>query len=135
MNKPLCVGDLVEKAAESLDAARELQAKAHHGFAASRAYYAMFYTAEAALLHKDLQFKKHSAVHAYFNKLFVKTGVFPHEMFDSLKGTSDLRTVGDYSTVRVEQEDAAQAIANAEEFTAAVREYLRREGYELDEPR
>ena len=133
MNKPLCVGELVEKAGESLEAAGDLQAKAHYGFAASRAYYAMFYAAEAALLHKELQFKKHSAVHAYFNKLFVKTGVFPHEMFDWLKGASDLRTVGDYSTVRVREKDAARAIANAEEFIAAVRKYLRREGYELGE--
>jgi uncharacterized protein (UPF0332 family) len=55
---------LVEQARESLDAAKVLQEAGHHGFAASRAYYAMFYIAEALLLGKGLSFSKHAAVHA-----------------------------------------------------------------------
>ena len=35
-------------------------------FAASRAYYAMFYAAEALLQSRGLAFSKHSAVHAAF---------------------------------------------------------------------
>lgn len=133
MNKPLCLTELIEKAAESLDAAGDLQARAHYGFAASRAYYAMFYAAEAALLHKELQFKKHSAVLAQFNKLFVKAGVFPHEMFVSLRTASDLRMVGDYSTTGVSKGEGERTIREADKFIAAVREYLRGEGYELGE--
>ena len=39
--------DLLDEARESVAAARLLQAQGYHGFAASRAYYAMLYIAEA----------------------------------------------------------------------------------------
>ena len=48
--------DLLEQARASLGAARLLLTQGYHGFAASRAYYAMFYIAEAFLLGKDLAF-------------------------------------------------------------------------------
>ncbi len=41
---------LLRKAESSLKAARLLASEAYHDFAASRAYYAMFYAAEALLL-------------------------------------------------------------------------------------
>jgi|1185.fasta_scaffold1398647_1 uncharacterized protein (UPF0332 family) len=41
--------------------------------AISRAYYAMFYLAEALLAERDLEFKKHAAVHAAFGEHFTKT--------------------------------------------------------------
>ena len=50
------------RAKESLAAAKLLHQSGYHGFAASRAYYAMFYMAEALLLGKNLAFSKHSAV-------------------------------------------------------------------------
>lgn len=53
---------LVEQARESLDAARVLTQTGHHGFAAARAYYSMFYVAEAFLAGKGLSFSKHSGV-------------------------------------------------------------------------
>jgi len=55
---------LVQKARDSLKAARLLHANGQHGFAASRAYYTMFYLAEALLLREGLAFSKHGAVHA-----------------------------------------------------------------------
>ena len=41
---------LLAKARESLDVARHIDARGSHGFAASRAYYAIFYVVEALLL-------------------------------------------------------------------------------------
>ncbi len=135
MNVPARVAKRIAKAIESLEVARDLRAGEHHGFAAARAYYAMFYAAEAGLLHKDLQFKKHSAVHAYFNKLFVKPGVFPPSMFKALHAAFQVRTEGDYGISPVAEEEAERTIKEAEEFIAAMSDYLRREGYDLDEPR
>ena len=40
----------------------------------SRAYYAMFYAAKAALLSRGLDLRKHSASIAKFRELFVITG-------------------------------------------------------------
>jgi uncharacterized protein (UPF0332 family) len=56
------VRSLLQKARESLDAARLLLQQGYHDFAASRSYYGMFYAAEAALLRKGLVFSKHAAV-------------------------------------------------------------------------
>lgn len=47
---------LLHKADESLQAAQLLAGQNFHGFAVSRAYYAMYYIAEAFLLEKGLSF-------------------------------------------------------------------------------
>ncbi len=67
---------LMTKAKRSLMAAKNLFSQEYYDFAISRAYYAMFYSAEALLLTKDLKFKKHAAVISAFGREFVKTGRF-----------------------------------------------------------
>ena len=64
--------DLLVQAQSSLEAAKLLRAGGYVGFAAARAYYTMFYVAEAFLLGKDLAFSKHSAVHSAFGLHFCK---------------------------------------------------------------
>ena len=49
---------LLRKAQASLDAARALHSLRFYDFAASRAYYTMFYIAEAMLLEEGLSFSK-----------------------------------------------------------------------------
>ena len=63
---------LLTKARRSLAAARRLVADGDLDFAVSRAYYAMFYTAQAFLLGRGLRFSKHSAVIAAFGQEFAK---------------------------------------------------------------
>jgi uncharacterized protein (UPF0332 family) len=53
--------DLFHQAHDSLAAAKILDAQGYHGFAASRAYYAMFYIVEAFLLGQGLAFSRHGA--------------------------------------------------------------------------
>lgn len=62
---------LLEKAAKSLKTAKSLLQSDDLEFVATRAYYAMFYTAEALLNEKDFGFRKHSGVHSAFGKHFV----------------------------------------------------------------
>lgn len=127
MNKAACVADLRAKPRESLETAREIEANEHHGFAASRAYYAMFYAAKAALLHAGLQFSKHSAVLAHFNSVFVKQGVFPRDIFKAFQKAFNLRTQGDYGVTPVAEEEAVRVIRDAEEFVRTIGEYLKAE--------
>lgn len=109
--------DLLVQAHESLDAAKLLQAQGYHGFAASRAYYAMFYVAEAFLLGKGLSFSKHKGVHAAFGKHFVKTGMVPPEFHRYLIRGMAVRHTSDYGRARsVTREEAAEQIARAEQF-------------------
>jgi len=65
-------GKLLEKAVRAIEAAKILLKTRSADFAAGRAYYAMFYIAEALLLEKGLSYSKHSAVHASFGKFYAK---------------------------------------------------------------
>ena len=66
---------LLLKADRSIEAARVLARASDYDFAASRAYYAMFYVAEALLSEHGLHFRKHSAVHAAYGEQFAKTEI------------------------------------------------------------
>ncbi|MEG3881707.1 HEPN domain-containing protein [Microcoleus sp. herbarium7] len=59
---------LLTKAGESLRAAKLLAANTLPDFAASRAYYTMFYVAEAFLLGEGLTFSSHAAVISAFGR-------------------------------------------------------------------
>ncbi len=84
-------------ARESLEATRLLHGAGHFGFAAPRAYYAMFYVAQAFLLGKGLAFSKHSAVIAAFGRHFAKTGIVPRDLHHQLIDAAEVRHAGDYS--------------------------------------
>jgi uncharacterized protein (UPF0332 family) len=51
---------LLDKAESAIGAAESLLRDGYLDFAVGRAYYAMFYAAEALLAEKELEFKKHS---------------------------------------------------------------------------
>ena len=53
---------LLAKAKESLDAAELLRSRNYFDYAASRAYYSMFYVAEALLAAQGESYSSHSAV-------------------------------------------------------------------------
>lgn len=59
---------LIHKAHRSLAAADRLAKDDDLDFAVSRAYYAMFYAAQAVLLSRGLRFSKHAAVIAAFGQ-------------------------------------------------------------------
>jgi len=80
----------MEKARRSQRAAAKLFKDGDVDFAASRAYYSLFYTAEARLFSRGLSFSSHSAVIANFGKEFAKTGMlnpkFHHYLTESQWG-------------------------------------------------
>ena len=117
--------DLLEKAAESLAAAGYLLAGGYPDFAASRAYYAMFYVAEAALEGEGKSYSKHSAVIAGFGRNFVKTGRAPAEFQRFLTTGQALRHAGDYGAPRaVSDADAREQIEHAKRLLEWARETL-----------
>jgi uncharacterized protein (UPF0332 family) len=118
---------LLEKASESLEAAKSLFEDGHYGFSAARSYYVMFYAAEAALLYKDLQFSKHSAILSSFNKEFVKEGVFSASIFKSLQKGFDLRQQGDYGLIPVEEREGKKIMEEARVFLQSIIDFLRKE--------
>lgn len=116
---------LVEKASTSLRAARLLAAESLFDIAVSRAYYAMFYVAQAFLLEDGLTFSRHSAVIAAFGQRFVKTGRIPAEYHRFLIEGMDSRNVGDYGLgVALSKEDAAKQIERGERFLSLAQKEL-----------
>lgn len=108
---------LLQKSQESLQAARLLAEQGFYDFAVSRAYYAMFYVAEAFLLGEGLAFSKHSAVIAAFGKQFVKSGRLPQEFHRYLIEGESSRHAGDYSLKSgLSKDDADEQIERAEKF-------------------
>lgn len=87
---------LLHKARRSVESARMSVKHGDYDFGASRAYYAMFYVAEALLLGKGLRFSSHSGVHAGFGEHFAKTGLIDTRFHRYLLDAADLRTQGDY---------------------------------------
>ena len=57
----------IDKAKESLAAAELLLGQGYAEFAASRAYYAMFYVAEALLASRGQSYSSHAAVQAAYD--------------------------------------------------------------------
>lgn len=117
--------ELLQKSRESLAAARVLLEQGFADFAVSRAYYAMFYTAEAALLKKGLAFSKHTAVIAAFGQNFAQPEVLPKHLHRYLLDAFDIRQVGDYGVPgAVGEERAKRVIAWATEFVEAAAHFL-----------
>ena len=109
--------DLLLKARQSLSAAKLLLNNSFPDYAASRAYYAMFYIAEAFLDGEGMSFSSHAAVIGAFGREFARTGRVPAEFHRFLIDAQDLRNSGDYGgldTVTVEQ--AAEQINCGEQF-------------------
>jgi len=117
---------LLEKAQRAIQAAQTLLAAGNlPDFATGRAYYAMFYIAEALLEEKDLHFSKHGGLHGAFGEYYVKTGLFDPKFHRWLLNAFDQRIEGDYSVdVIAVTEDAEKLIAQAKEFLEAGLKYL-----------
>lgn len=120
------VRELMDKAARSLKTAEKILKDGEVDFAGSRAYYAMFYVAEALLLQRDLSFSSHSAVTANFGKEFAKTGVLNPKFHNYLIKAQDRRNIGDYAIgTHLTKEEVLEILAWAKEFIKAAESYLK----------
>ncbi len=116
---------LLNKASRSIRAAEKLLADRDIDFAASRAYYAMFYIAEALLNERELKFKKHGGVHSAFAEQFVKTKELDPKFHSWLADAFDERIQGDYNVEsEVDSEAVTTMIQHAKEFLQEARRYL-----------
>lgn len=87
---------LIAKAQSSLAAAQSLAEQGFYDFAASRAYYTMFYIAEAFLWERNLSFSSHAAVISAFGREIARAEIVPKSFHRFLIDAQDKRTQGDY---------------------------------------
>lgn len=119
------VREIIRKAERSLGAASSLFATNDFDFAVSRAYYSMFYMAEALLLTKGLSYSKHSGVLSGFSQHFIKPELLDYKYYDMLRFAFEQRTIGDYRFLQeVSKATAREVIDNAREFLKTTKEYL-----------
>jgi uncharacterized protein (UPF0332 family) len=116
---------LLQKARDSRQAAALLAGAGFRDFAAARAYYAMFYAAQALLLERGQSFSSHSAVIAAFGREFAKTGVLHPRLHRYMLDAQDLRNVGDYGIERpISAAQVTEVFAWADEFISAAEQFL-----------
>ena len=120
----------LRQAEESLDEAKYL----FDGYKSprsviNRAYYAMFYAVLAMLVFESYSSSKHSGVLSYFNRQYVKTGLFSEDLGRALNKAFDLRQRGDYrEEVVLTREQVAPFLNRAKEFVDFVRVFLKESG-------
>lgn len=113
------------KAIRSLEIANLLRERGDHDFASSRAYYAMFYMAEALLWSLGLTYKSHSQVIGVYGREFAKTGKLDPKFHQWLIAAENWRKKGDYDTrTMMETQDSLQLCVRAKEFIDAAEKYL-----------
>lgn len=109
--------ELLLKARQSLAAAQVMLDNGFPDYAASRAYYTMFYIAEAFLEGEEMSFSSHAAVISAFGREFARTGRVPVEFHQFLIRAQNLRNAGDYGSLNaVTVEQATEQITHAEQF-------------------
>ncbi len=93
--------------------------------AVSRAYYAMYYAAEACLLSVDERVSSHKGLITQFGRRFVKEGIIEVAYGRMLSTIYQKRQLGDYEiSYTLSEAETSEAITNASAFVERVKMYL-----------
>ncbi len=112
----------LRSATESIEAAELLLSKGFTGIAASRAYYAMFYLAEAFL--KGQEYTKHTGVIGAFGRDLAKHGLVPQRFHRYLIDGQTARLLADYRGMFHWADEALLQIERAHEMLDFARQYF-----------
>ena len=121
----MSVSTLLDRADKALGSAKLLLNASYFEASVSRAYYAMFYAAEAALLSKGIAASTHKGVITQLNQHFIKTGVLSEDMGLMISRASAKRQLADYADASViTQDEAEKVLLDAEVFVGQIRHML-----------
>jgi uncharacterized protein (UPF0332 family) len=117
---------LLDKALDAIEAAEGLTNMGKAEIAAGRAYYAMFYVAEALLYNEfDLKLNQHGQVIAAYGKNFAKTKALDPKYHRWLRDGFEKRISGDYGVdTGISEDVAADMINQARDFLLDARKYM-----------
>lgn len=118
----------IEKAHESLNVAQLNLDNSFYAAAINRAYYAIFYAANALLATKSLSRGKHSGVIGAFRQHFVKNGLVSSELSEIYGQVMEDRHESDYELITaISQEDAQIDLQESVKFVDEVENWLKKE--------
>lgn len=119
------VDSLFRRADKYIKSARILLDEGDYESCVSRAYYAMFFVAEAALLSKGLSYSSHAAVISSFGEQFVKGRVVSRDAGRNLRRAFEKRQLSDYeSTFVITRDEAKEILDQAKAFREEVGKLL-----------
>jgi uncharacterized protein (UPF0332 family) len=116
---------ILERTQEALEAAQACLEKKLYQSATSRAYYSMFWAAQAALAHVGVRRSEwsHPALQASFaSELIRRRKRYPALLGQHFNRALQLRLDADYRLKGVSQKQATQTVRWAQEFLAAIAE-------------
>jgi len=115
----------LERASESLNAAKLLFENNMYIPAMNRIYYSMFYSVQALLILKESTFSKHGQVKGFFNREYIKTNIFPIDYGKLFNTVFEYRQKYDYVDLVVPDKDIiSDYITEAEKFINKISEYI-----------
>jgi len=120
----LTIEGYLNAATDSLDAAELLLLGGYPGIAASRAYYAMFYVAEAFLLQQGQEYRKHAGVVSAFGRDVAKVGIVPQIFHRYLIDGQTARSLADYRGDPLTADEAQLQTDRAREMLAFARQHF-----------
>lgn len=116
---------LIQKAQDSLRAARLLASDGLFDFAVGRAYFAMYYVAKAFLERHNHDVTDPAAMVDAFGEHFAATGYLPEIFHRYLIDAARLRAIGEYDAeTGITAEDVAEQLERAMAFVSLAREEL-----------
>ena len=115
----------LEMAEERIESAEVLFKIGNFRDAISRAYYAFFDAASAALLSKNIVAKTHHGLVILFDKNFIKTKIFPVKIGRWLAKAKQAREEADYERAKeVKPETVEEAIKTAKIFVKEIKRLI-----------
>lgn len=114
-----------ERACEVLNDARLLLKENSFKSSINRSYYAIFHALRSVVALDRFDSSKHSSVIAFFNKTYVKEGVFDKTISKKLDTAYRLREKADYDDfVIVSKTMAEEQLQKAEDILSEIKPYL-----------
>ncbi len=115
----------LESAKEKLDSAKILLDNEKYKDSIGRSYYAIFTAVRAVLARDSVDFAKHAGVISYFQREYIKTGIFDRKYSTYLQEAFQVRNNCDYDDFYVvAKSDAEEQYARAVEYYGIIKEYL-----------
>ena len=96
--------------------------------AQNRIYYAIFYSVMALGYSKNFVTSKHSQLLGWFNRIFIKEGVFDKSLGDTYKIAYESRMKSDYTfTYKPDKEKIVSAFKDAKIFVKTIEDFIQKE--------
>lgn len=116
----------LEQAGQCLKSAKVLENIGDAKGAGNRSYYCVFHCIRSVLALEKVDFKKHSAVIAYFRREYIKTGLLDIRLSDIITELFQIRVESDYDDFYIiSRRDVRNQIMNAEIFYDTISAFVR----------